>query len=113
MRPGAIVLTVMPNGPSSDDSVLDQLTRAALADAAALSLGETSAPEILTIRPQFRVFIPGEIRSVSRRAARKLSVIASSQKASSASPATGLAPPALLTRISIRPPRAADASAAI
>src|SRR5215217_2013138 len=53
------------------------------------------------------------MRSVSRRAARKLSVSASSQNASSASPVTGLAPPALLTRISTRPPRAAKASAAI
>src|ERR1044072_511198 len=100
MRLGAIVFTVTPYGPSSDDSVLDQLTRAALAGAAALSLGATSAPEMLTIRPQFRAFIPGLMRSVNRRAARKLSVIASSQKASSASPVTGLAPPALLTRMS-------------
>src|SRR5215207_824086 len=53
------------------------------------------------------------MKSVRRRAARKLSVSASSQNASSASPVTGLAPPALLTRISTRPPRAAKASAAI
>jgi hypothetical protein len=53
MRPGATVFTVMACAPSSEDSVRDQLTRAALAGAAALSLGATTAPDLLTIRPQF------------------------------------------------------------
>ena len=66
MRPGAIVLTVIPYD-------------AALAGAAALSFGATSAPEMLMIRPQRSAFIAGMTSSVSRRAAMKLSVTDSSQ----------------------------------
>ena len=79
MRPGATVLTVIPQAPSSEASVRDQLASAALAGAAALSLGATSAPEMLMIRPQRYAFIAGMTRSVSRRAAMKLRANDSSQ----------------------------------
>src|SRR6202030_4181168 len=100
IRPGATVLTVKAYAPTSDANVLDQLGSAALDGGAAFSFGAMRAPEIVMTRPQPCAFIAGITRSVRRRAAIKFRVNDSSQKSSSASPLIGLAPPALLTRMS-------------
>src|SRR5215217_6183825 len=63
MRPGAIVFTVMPCGPSSQDNVRDQLTRAALAGAAPLSFGATSAPDMCLVPERIVRFTGGGPRT--------------------------------------------------
>src|SRR6478735_4244884 len=63
MRPGAIVLTVTPYGPSSNDSVLDQLTRAAPAKAALVSWSRTLSLELGPYGVTVNTIAPGRINS--------------------------------------------------
>ena len=111
MRPGWIEFTVTPSVATSQARPLAHRCRAALAATAALRLRGSMLPVMLTMRPQRRRRMAGSSAVDSRRADVKLSAIASSQKASSASTVVGREPPAQFTRMSTGPSAAVASSA--